>query len=84
MRVCNNLSLVTNSVARLSIKDYQKWIDEIIGELQVKFPQSQYIDDLLFSSFFLSDRPHYLQTILERYPNSDRAAEAKFLLGLQK
>ncbi|WP_258040672.1 hypothetical protein [Pseudanabaena sp. BC1403] len=64
--------------------EYQKRIDEIIAELQAKFPQSTYIDDLLFSSFFLSDQPHYLQTILERYPNSDRAAEAKFLLGLKK
>ncbi|ELS33187.1 MULTISPECIES: hypothetical protein [Pseudanabaena] len=64
--------------------DYQKRIDEIIAELQTKFPQSRYIGDLLFSSSFLSDQPHYLQTILERYPNSDRAAEAKFLLGLKK
>ncbi len=64
--------------------EYQHRIDEIIAELQAKFPQSKYIDDLLFSSFFLSDQPYYLQTILERYPNSDRAAEAKFLLGLKK
>lgn len=63
--------------------DYQRRIDSIITELQVKFPQSQYIDDLLFSSFFLSDQPRYLQTLLERYPNSDRAAEAKFLLQLK-
>ncbi|WP_055073568.1 hypothetical protein [Pseudanabaena sp. 'Roaring Creek'] len=64
--------------------DYQKRIDKIVFELQTKFPQSTYIDDLLFSSFFLSDQPHYLKTILERYPNSDRAAEAKFLLGLKE
>ncbi len=64
--------------------DYQRRIDGIITELQVKFPQSQYIDDLLFSSFFLSDQPRYLQSLLERYPNSDRAAEAKFLLELKQ
>ncbi|MDX2254361.1 MAG: hypothetical protein NW214_02495 [Pseudanabaenaceae cyanobacterium bins.39] len=64
--------------------DYQRRIDGIITELQVKFPQSPYIDDLLFSSFFLSEQPSYLQTLLERYPQSDRAAEAKFLLNLKK
>jgi len=64
--------------------DYQNRIDSIITELQLKFPQSQYIDDLLFSSFFLSEQTRYLQRLLERYPNSDRAAEAKFLLNLQK
>jgi hypothetical protein len=64
--------------------DYQRRIDGIITELQVKFPQSQYIDDLLFSSFFLSEQSAYLQRLLERYPNSDRAAEAKFLLDLKK
>ena len=64
--------------------DYQRRIDGVITELQVKFPQSQYIDDLLFSSFFLSEQSSYLQKIVERYPNSDRAAEAKFLLDLKK
>ena len=64
--------------------DYQRRIDGIITELQVKFPQSQYIDDLLFSSFFLSEQPSYLQRLVERYPNSDRTAEAKFLLDLKK
>jgi hypothetical protein len=64
--------------------DYQRRIDGIITELQVKFPQSQYIDDLLFSSFFLSEQSRYLQVLLDRYPNSDRAAEAKFLLDLKK
>lgn len=66
------------------LSDYQRRIDGIITELQVKFPQSSYIDDLLFSSFFLSEQPYYLQRLLERYPNSDRAAEAKFLLDLKK
>jgi hypothetical protein len=63
--------------------DYLKRIHDIIAELQSKFPQSTYIDDLLFSSFFLSRQTSYLKTLLERYPNSDRAAEAKFLLGLK-
>ncbi|TYQ25515.1 hypothetical protein [Pseudanabaena sp. UWO310] len=66
------------------VSDYQHRIDQIITELQTKFPQSRYTDDLLFSSFFLSHQLSYLQTLLERYPNSDRAAEAKFLLGLKK
>jgi hypothetical protein len=61
-------------------KDYQRRVDSIISEMQLKFPQSQYIDDLLFSSFFLSDEPQYLTRLIERYPNSDRVAEAKFLL----
>ncbi|OYQ67415.1 hypothetical protein B9G53_01310 [Pseudanabaena sp. SR411] len=64
--------------------DYQRRIDGIITELQVKFPQSQYIDDLLFSSFFLSEQSNYLQRLVDRYPNSDRTNEAKFLLGLKK
>jgi hypothetical protein len=66
------------------LSDYQRRIDAIITELQVKFPQSRYTDDLLFSSFFLSEQPRYLQRLLERYPNSDRANEAKFLLELKK
>ncbi|NUN65284.1 hypothetical protein HCU40_11080 [Pseudanabaena biceps] len=66
------------------LSDYQRRIDSIISELQLKFPQSQYIDDLMFSSFFLSEQPRYLQKLLEQYPQSDRAAEAKFLLDLQK
>jgi hypothetical protein len=64
--------------------DYQRRIDGIITELQVKFPQSNYIDDLLFSSFFLSEQTSYLQRLLDRYPQSDRAAEAKFLLDIKK
>jgi hypothetical protein len=61
-------------------RDYQTRIDGILTELQVKFPKSTYIDDLLFSSYFLSGQPSYLQQLVERYPQSDRAAEAKFLL----
>jgi hypothetical protein len=62
-------------------RDYQTRIDGIITELQVKFPKSAYIDDLLFSSYFLSGQPRYLQQLVERYPQGDRAAEAKFLLA---
>lgn len=65
-------------------QDYQRRIDSIITELQLKFPQSIYTDDLLFSSFFLSDRRTYLERLLASYPKSDRAAEAKFLLNLKK
>jgi hypothetical protein len=35
---------------------------------------------LLFSSFYITEQPRYLKQILERYPNGDRVAEAKFLL----
>jgi hypothetical protein len=74
---------VYKSISKSIRSDYQKRIDDIIAELQSKFPQSTYLDDLLFSSFFLSKQPRYLQVLLDRYPNSDRAAEAKFLLGLK-
>jgi len=60
--------------------DYQRRIDAIVTELQVKFPNSNYTDDLLFSSFYITEQPRYLKQILERYPNGDRVAEAKFLL----
>lgn len=61
-------------------QNYQSRIDQIISELQISFPQSKYIDDLLFSSYYLSGKPEYLQQIVQRYPQSDRATEAKFLL----
>ena len=61
-------------------QNYQGRIDEIISELQLKFPQSAYIDDLLFSSYYLSGKPEYLQRIIQQYPQRDRAAAAKFLL----
>ncbi|KAM3091202.1 hypothetical protein ACKFKG_26420 [Phormidesmis sp. 146-35] len=60
---------------------YQSRIDGIITELQVKFPNSAYTDDLLFSSYFLSGRSTYLKQLIDRYPTSDRAQEAKFLLA---
>jgi hypothetical protein len=60
---------------------YQSRIDGIITELQVKFPNSSYTDDLLFSSYFLSGRSTYLKQLIDRYPTSDRAQEAKFLLA---
>jgi hypothetical protein len=59
---------------------YQSRIDGIITELQVKFPKSDYIDDLLFSSYFLSGKSSYLKQLADRYPQSDRALEAQFLL----
>ncbi|MBW4522741.1 MAG: hypothetical protein KME16_24130 [Scytolyngbya sp. HA4215-MV1] len=61
-------------------QDYQSRIDSILTELQVKFPKSIYIDDLLFSSYYLSGQSRYLQQLIERYPQSDRADEARFLL----
>lgn len=59
---------------------YQSRLDGILTELQVKSPNSPYIDDLLFSSYYLSGRPRYLQQLVNRYPQSDRTAEAQFLL----
>lgn len=64
-------------------QDYQHRLDDIITELELKFPQSSYIDDLLFSSYYLSGKRGYLQKIIERYPQGDRALEAKFLLEHQ-
>ncbi len=61
-------------------KDYQQRLDEIIQELQTNFPKSSLIDDLLFSSFFMSEQSSYLQQIVTRYPQGDRAREARFLL----
>lgn len=61
-------------------RDYQSRVDQIISELQIRFPQSAYIDDLLFSNYYLSGKPEYLQQIVQRYQISDRASEAKFLL----
>ena len=63
---------------------YQSRIDGILTELQVKFPNSSYPDDLLFSSYFLSHQPRYLQQLVQRYPTSDRATEAQFLLTHRK
>jgi len=64
--------------------DYLRRIQEITQELQSQFPNSPYIDDLLFSSFFLSENPKFLQQIVQQYPNGDRFIEAKFVLSRQK
>jgi DNA-binding transcriptional MerR regulator len=64
-------------------RDYQRRVDAIVAELQSQSSQSSYIDDLLFSSYYLSGEPRYLQQIVQQYPQSDRAAEAKFLLAHQ-
>ena len=60
--------------------DYQRRIDGLIAELQTKFPQSSYTDDLLMFNYFLCWQPRYLQQIVEKYPNSDRVEEAQVLL----
>lgn len=67
------------AVERQMQQDYQQRLDEIIQEMQLTFPKSPYIDDLLFSSFYLSGERKYLNQILEQYPKGDRAAEAKFI-----
>jgi hypothetical protein len=61
-------------------RDYQHRIDDLIAELQQKFPTSSYIDDLLIDNYFLSWEPRYLKQIVEQYPKGDRAQEANFLL----
>lgn len=61
-------------------RDYKRYIDETLAELQQTFPQSAYIDDLLFSRFAISGEPRYLQQIVTEYPEGDRALEARFLL----
>lgn len=62
-------------------QDYLQRVDAIIAQLQRDFPNSPYVDDLLFSNFYLSGERRYLQQIIDRYPKGDRAAEAKFLLN---
>jgi hypothetical protein len=61
-------------------RDYQSRVDQIISELKIRFPQSGYIDDLLFSNYYLSGKPEYLEQIVQFHPTSDRVGEAKFLL----
>ncbi|AFY73011.1 hypothetical protein Syn7502_00888 [Synechococcus sp. PCC 7502] len=63
------------------LTDYQNRLNQITAQLQQQFPNSNYIDDLLFSSYFLSKDRNYLRQIIEKYPKSDRYAEAKFLLA---
>ncbi len=74
----------TNETAPDIGSAYQSRIDGILTEIQVKFPKSSYADDLLFSSYFLSNQPRYLQQLVQRYPTSDRVAEAQFLLAHRK
>jgi hypothetical protein len=76
-----NSNLATYEAATKVIKqDYQRRIDEIISQLQLKFPQSTYIDDLLFNNYFFSSNPEYLQRIVRLYPKGDRAESAKYIL----
>lgn len=60
--------------------DYQNHIDKIIATLEREFPESSYIDDLLFSRYFLAGGSKDLERILKNHPNGDMAVEAKFLL----
>ncbi len=62
-------------------QDYQRRIDQILAELQLKYPHSTYIDDLLFSNYFMSGSYKYLQQIVDNYSEGDRAIDAKFLLA---
>jgi hypothetical protein len=65
--------------------DTRRRIGEITNELKAKFPQSIYIDDLLFAQYFLGDHKdtNYLKEIIKDYPNGDFAAEAKVILELR-
>jgi hypothetical protein len=62
-------------------QNYLNQLDRLITQLQQQFPKSQYIDDLLFSRYAMSGQPRYLETIVQNYPDGDRAAEAQFLLA---
>lgn len=61
-------------------QDYLTALDQSIAQLEAIVPQSQYMDDLLFSRFILSQQNQYLEKIVTQYPEGDRAAEARFLL----
>jgi hypothetical protein len=61
-------------------QDYLSYLDHAIATLQSEFPNSLYIDDLLFSRYAMSGQPQYLEQIVENYGGGDRAAEARFLL----
>jgi hypothetical protein len=61
-------------------QDYLNYLDKAIAALKQAFPQSIYIDDLLFARYAMSGQPQALEEIVERYSTGDRAAEAKFLL----
>jgi hypothetical protein len=76
-----NSNVATYEAATKAVKqDYQRRIDEIISQLQLKFPQSTYIDDLLFNNYFFSSNPQYLQRIVRLYPKGDRAESSKYIL----
>lgn len=60
--------------------DYLNKLDDILAALQQQFPASVYIDDLLFSRYAMRGDRADLQQIVDRYPQGDRSAEARFLL----
>ncbi len=64
-------------------RDYRHRIDGIVTELQQRYPQSAFLDDLLFSLYFMTDDPAYLHRLLLAYPNGDRADEARYVLALR-
>ncbi len=61
-------------------QSYIAYLEKTIAQLQQEFPDSPYIDDLLFSRFAMSGEMEFLQQIVEQYPEGDRAQEARFLL----
>jgi hypothetical protein len=65
-------------------QNYLSYLDTTITQLQQHHPQSAYIDDLLFSRYAISGERPYLQQIVDRYPEGDRATEARFLLAHQR
>ncbi|MGG6297174.1 hypothetical protein ACQ4M4_22505 [Leptolyngbya sp. AN02str] len=64
-------------------QDYVAYVDRAIATFKQDAPQSQYVDDLLFSRYAMSGDVAYLQQIVQQYPTGDRAAEAQFLLDNQ-
>lgn len=63
--------------------DYLNGLSETLSKLQQQFPESAYIDDLLFSRYMMQGNRADLQQILDRYTQGDRTAEARFLLDRQ-
>lgn len=64
-------------------RDYEQFVDAAVDALTNEFPNSRYIDDLLFSLYAMTGQATYLQTIVNQYPTGDRAHEAQFLIDHQ-
>jgi hypothetical protein len=64
--------------------DYQRRIDRLISQMQKQVPNSRYTDDLLMANYYLTGSKRYLKQVVNQYPKSDRADEARFLLNTKE